>query len=149
MNTDHVDIVKVTYFVLHVINNRRNHHLESRFAMLYVAKGERKKFAPTKSLPPDHKSLTMKTLWAYLVSLSWGNCLDCHLIFCVMAGFLSMMFYNIFGIKGRRNLVKSKLSIISEKKVRCWGAFLQGSEEIDENLTDVDDDDDDERESDE
>ena len=62
-----------------------------------------------------------------------------------------MMFYNIFGIKGRRNLVKSKLSIISEKKVRCWEAFLQGSEEIDENLTDVDDDDDDddERESDE
>ena len=62
MNTDHVDIVKVTYFVLHVINNRRNHHLESRVSMLYVGKGKIKKFAPTKSLPPDHKSLTMKTL---------------------------------------------------------------------------------------
>ena len=33
---------------------------------------------PTKSLPPDQKSLTMKILRAHLVSYNWVNCLDCN-----------------------------------------------------------------------
>ena len=64
MNTDHVDIEKVTYFVLHIIYNcpkQEKSPEHSRYSMLYVGKGK-KKFAPTKSLPPDQKSLTMKIL---------------------------------------------------------------------------------------
>ena len=56
-----------------------------------------------------------------------------------MAGFLSMVLYNLFDMKERRYLVKSKFKIISEKKVRCWEAFYR-TEEIDEKLTDDDDD---------
>ena len=80
MNTDHVDLKKVTYFVLHVIYNRPKREKspgDRRYAMLYAGKGK-KKFAPTKSLPPDQKSLTMKILRAHLVSHSWVNCLDCN-----------------------------------------------------------------------
>ena len=45
MNTDHVDIEKVTYFVLQVIYNRPKREKapgDSRYAMLYVGKGEKK-----------------------------------------------------------------------------------------------------------
>ena len=56
-----------------------------------------------------------------------------------MAGFLSVVVCNLFGMKGRRCLVKSKFKIISEKKVSCWEAFYR-TEEIDEKLTDGDDD---------
>ena len=52
--------------------------------------------------PPDQKSLAMKILRAHLVNSS-----------------LSMVLYNLSGMKGRRYLVKSKFKIISEKKVRC------------------------------
>ena len=47
MNTDDVDIEKVTYFVLHVIYNRSKREKspgDSRYAMLYVRKGEKKVF---------------------------------------------------------------------------------------------------------
>ena len=81
MNTDHVDMEKVMYFVLHVIYNRPKRekspgNIAMRCCMLEKAK--KKKFAPTKSLPPDQKSLTMKILRAHLVSHSWVNCLDCN-----------------------------------------------------------------------
>ena len=46
--------------------------------MLYIGKSEEKKFTPTKLLPSDQKSLTMKILRADLVSHSWINCLDCN-----------------------------------------------------------------------
>ena len=45
MNTDHVDIEKVTYFVLHVIYNRPKRGKspgDSHYAMLYVRKSEKK-----------------------------------------------------------------------------------------------------------
>ena len=45
MNTDHVDIEKVTYFVLHIIYNlpkREKSPGVSRYAILYVGKGEKK-----------------------------------------------------------------------------------------------------------
>ena len=46
MNIDDVDIEKVTYFVLHVICNRPKQEKspgDSRYAMLYVGKGKKKK----------------------------------------------------------------------------------------------------------
>ena len=55
-----------------------------------------------------------------------------------MAGFLSTLLYNPFGMKGRRYLAKGKFKIISEKKV--LRGILQDNDEIDENLTDSDDD---------
>ena len=36
----------------------------------------KKKFAPTKSLAPDQKSITMKILRAHLFRYSWVSCLD-------------------------------------------------------------------------
>ena len=68
INTDHVDMEKVTYFVLHVIYNRQKREKSPRDLKA------KKKFAPTKSLRPDQKSLTMKILRAHLVSHSWVNC---------------------------------------------------------------------------
>ena len=47
MNTDDVDIGKVTYFVLHVIYNRPKREKspgDSHYAMLYVRKGEKNVF---------------------------------------------------------------------------------------------------------
>ena len=45
MNTDHVGIENVTYFVLHVIYNRpkREQPPRDRYEMLYVGKGEKKR----------------------------------------------------------------------------------------------------------
>ena len=67
MNTDHVNIEQVTYFMLHVIARSERNHLEivaMRCCMLEKAK---KKFALAKSLMPDQKSLTMKILRAHLI----------------------------------------------------------------------------------
>ena len=76
MNTDHVDIEKLRYFVWHIICKRPRREKSpgnSCYAMLYVGKGGGKKFAATKSLLPDQKSLTTKILWAHLVNHSWVN----------------------------------------------------------------------------
>ena len=80
MNIDDVDIEKVTYFVLHVIYNRRNekNHLEIVAMRCCMFGKAEKNFAPTKSLPSDQKFLTMKILRAHLVSHSWVNCLVCN-----------------------------------------------------------------------
>ena len=45
MNTDHADIEKVMYFMLHAIYNRPKRDKspgDSRYAMLYVGKDEKK-----------------------------------------------------------------------------------------------------------
>ena len=44
--------------------------------MFENAKKKKKKFAATKSLLPDQKSLTIKIFGTHLVSHSWVNCLD-------------------------------------------------------------------------
>ena len=75
MNTDHVDIEKVTYILLHVIYNRPKR--EKSLGDL-CWKRRKKKVCTYKSLPPDQKSLTMKILRAHLVSHSKVNCLDCN-----------------------------------------------------------------------
>ena len=67
--------------MLHVIYNRPKREKSPgnlRYAMRYVGKDEKKKFASTKSLPPYQNSLTMKILQAHLVSHRWINCLDCN-----------------------------------------------------------------------
>ena len=56
-----------------------------------------------------------------------------------MTEFLSLVLYNLFGMKGRHHLVQSKFKIISENKVRYWELFYR-TVKIDENLTDDDDD---------
>ena len=134
MNTDHVDIEKVTHFVLHVINKN---HLE-----MYVGKGE-KKCAPTKSLPPDQKSLTMKILPAHLGSHSWVNCLYCNYQsldllsngWIFVDGALQPFWYE-------RALLASEGQIQSylREKSEVLRGILQENDEIDENLTDNDED---------
>ena len=45
INSDDVDIEKITYFVLHVNHNRPKREKspgDNRYAMLYVGKGEKK-----------------------------------------------------------------------------------------------------------
>ena len=74
MNTDYDDVEKVTYFVLHVIYNCPKRETSPGD----IEKAKKRKFAPTKPLQPDQKSLTMKILRAHLVSHSWVNCLDCN-----------------------------------------------------------------------
>ena len=93
-----------------------------RYGMLYVGKGEKKKSAPAKSLPPDQKSLAMKILRAHLVSHSYVKCLDCNYqsLHPLSDGWIFLMVvYNPFGMKGHRYLMKIKFKIISEKKVSC------------------------------
>ena len=125
MNTDHVDMEKVMYFVLHVftiVRNEKNHLEKWLCDAVCWKRRKKKKFAPTKSLPPDQKSLTMKILRAHLVSHSWVNCLDCH---CQSFDPLSngWVFVDdalqLLWCEGRRYLVKGKFKITSEKKVRC------------------------------
>ena len=43
--------------------------------MLFAGKDDMGKFVSTKSLPPGHKSLTMRLLRANLSSHGWFNCL--------------------------------------------------------------------------
>ena len=75
INTDHVDIEKVTYFVLNVIDNRPKR--EKSPGDTVCQKREKKRFVPTKSLQPDQKSFIMKIVRANLVSHTWVNCLNC------------------------------------------------------------------------
>ena len=81
LNSQQANINDVTDFILHVIYNRPKREKtpgDRRYAMLFVGKGKKKKFASTKSLPPDQKSLDMKIMRADLISHSWANCLDPH-----------------------------------------------------------------------
>ena len=50
--------------------------VDSRYAMIYVGKGKNRKYASTKRLPPDERSLLQKTRRANLVSYSYHNCLE-------------------------------------------------------------------------
>ena len=75
------NIKEVTDFILHTVYNRPKREKtpgDSRYAMLFVGKGNKKRFASTKSLPPDQKSLEKKILRANLISHSWINCLNGH-----------------------------------------------------------------------
>ena len=77
LTTENANISDVTDFVLHVIYNRPRRErtpADSRYAMLFV--GKQNKFASTKALPPDQKSLTLKILRANFVSHGWANCLN-------------------------------------------------------------------------
>ena len=46
---------------------REKSPMESRYAMLFVTKGKKKKFVETKLLPPEEVSLHMKILRANFV----------------------------------------------------------------------------------
>ena len=71
-------------FVIHVIYNRpkkEKNLIDSQYAMIYVGKGKNRKFASTKKIPPDEKSLLQKCKRTHLVSYSYYNCLEndsCH-----------------------------------------------------------------------
>ena len=140
MNTDHVDIEKVTHFVLHAIYNRPKREKspgDSRYAMLHVGKRRKKKFASTKSLPSDQKSLTMKILRAHLV----GHSLDSNYQsldplsngWIFVDGALQPLWYegaSLASEKQIQNYLREESEILK--------GILQDSEEIDENLTDDD-----------
>ena len=56
LSTDQTNIPDVMDFIIHVIYNRPNREKsrgDSRYAMLFVGKGTKRKFASTKSLIPD------------------------------------------------------------------------------------------------
>ena len=81
LNSQQANINDVMDFILHATYNRPKREKtpeDSRYAMLFVGKGKKKKFASTKSLPPDQKSLDMKIMRVNLISHSWANCLDPH-----------------------------------------------------------------------
>ena len=66
-------------FIIHVMHNRPNCEKspgDSRYAMHFVGKGTKRKFASTKSLIPDAKSLKMKILGSDMVSHGWVDCLN-------------------------------------------------------------------------
>ena len=66
-------------FVLHIIYNRpkkEENLIDSRYAMIYTRKGKNKKFASTKKIPPDERSLLQKCKRTHLVSYSYYNCLE-------------------------------------------------------------------------
>ena len=110
--------------------------------MLYVEK-DKKTFAPTKSLTPDQKSSTMKTLRAHLVSHVWVNYRDCNYqIFDPLSngwifvdGALQTLWYEGASLPSEEQ-IKNYLREESE----VLRGILQDSEEIDKNLTDEDDD---------
>ena len=66
-------------FVIHVIYNqpkKEKNLIDSRYAMIYVGKGKNRKFASTKKISPDEKSLLQKCKRTHLVSYSYYNCLE-------------------------------------------------------------------------
>ena len=78
LNTDQVNIADITNFVLHNVyhcSKREKTPGNSQYSMLFAGKDDMGKFASTKSLPPGHKSLTMRLLRANLISHGWFNCL--------------------------------------------------------------------------
>ena len=103
----------------------------------------KKKFSPTKSQPPDQKSLTMKILRAHLVSHSWVKYLDCNYqsLDPLSNGW-------IFANGSRQPLWYEGASLPSEEQIQnclreeseVLRGVLQNSEEIDESLTDDNDD---------
>ena len=79
MNNGNADVDKVIDFVLHIIYNRPLREKkpgDSRYAMLFVKKGKKTKFAPTKSLPPDYNSLFQKIKRANFITYGWSNSLN-------------------------------------------------------------------------
>ena len=73
------DVEDITDFVIHVIYNRPKKEkslTDSRFSMIYVGKGEKKKFASTKKIPPDESSLLQKIKMSNLVCYACYNCLE-------------------------------------------------------------------------
>ena len=72
----------------------KEHQGDSRYAMLFVKRGNKKVFASTKTFIPDVDSLTMKIKRANLVAHSWINCLNSEyegLTHCCMDGISIMM----------------------------------------------------------
>ena len=79
LQTENAIVSEVIDFVIHIIYNLLNHErtpADSRYAMLFVKRGNKKVFASTKTLIPDVDSLTMKIKRANLVAHSWINCLN-------------------------------------------------------------------------
>ena len=70
---------QVIHFVLHVVYNetkREKSPGESRYAILFVTKWKKKKFAETKLFLLDEQSLHMKMLRANFVSCCGANCVN-------------------------------------------------------------------------
>ena len=79
LNTPNADIKDVTDFTLQIIYNKPRKEkspTDSRYAMIYVGKGSKKKFVSTKQIPPDTQSLLQKIKQANLVSYTYYHCLD-------------------------------------------------------------------------
>ena len=141
MNTDHVNIEKVTHFVLHAIYNRPKREKspgDSRYAMLYVGKSRKKKVCIYKITAARSKVYeTMKILRAHLV----GHSLDSNYEsldplsngWIFVDGALQPLWYegaSLAGEKQIQNYLREESEILK--------GILQDSEEIDENLTDDD-----------
>ena len=79
LQTKNAIVSEVVDFVIHIIYNLPNHERlpgDSRYAMLFVKRGNKKVFASFKTLIPDVDSLTMKIKRANLVPHSWKKCLN-------------------------------------------------------------------------
>ena len=103
----------------------------------------KKMFSPTKSRPPDQKSLTMKILRAHLVSHSWVKHLDCNYQsldplsngWIFVDGSLQPLQY-----EGASLPSEEQIQNCLREESEVLRGVLQNSEEIDESLTDDNDD---------
>ncbi len=78
LNTRSVVFEDIIDFVIHVIYNRLNKEknlVDSRYAMVYVGKGKKRKYSSTKRLP-RWTIFATKNRRANLVSYSYDNCLE-------------------------------------------------------------------------
>ena len=64
-------------FVIYNRPKKEKNLIDSRYAMIYVGKGKNRKFASTKKLPPDEKSLLQKCKRTHFTTIVWKMTL-CH-----------------------------------------------------------------------
>ena len=81
MKSKNVDIPVVIKFIIQIIYSRPKTEKtpgENCYQMLSKQKGNKKKYSPTKSIPPDQSSLKIKTLRCTFVLHTMVSCLNRH-----------------------------------------------------------------------
>ena len=107
LGTTDPNFSEISEFVIHTIYNRPKKERtlgESRAAMLFVQQNTKKgkKYRSTTQIPPDEKSLEMKTRRSNLVAYDWNNCLNgrytplapCHSGWVIKDGCLFPQWYD-------------------------------------------------------
>ena len=94
--TVRVDVAQIVDFVLRIVYNRPKREKapgKSRYAMLFVKKGEKKVFVQTKQLSPDERSLCMKI---YMMKMLIRNIVRKCVYGCLYKIILVIVFFLFF-----------------------------------------------------